>query len=224
MNSFGFGLLAIAHLALTAWIVRSWIVSRSPFAAPAAVVGAALVYENAVLAFGRLLGEGDLLLNLNRGRFVAHLLLTPTLLIPAFGALRRAGLRGMGGGALLACVLAVAGALVLFPSLHELPHLNLAPREEAGVLRYRNLGPGSPPWGAIVATFGALVCGIALAVARRWPWLAVGSVVMFGAAGASSPLAGNAGETVLMAAFAATEAWLLRFAPSSARPRDDPDA
>lgn len=207
-----FILLFALHFAAAVWLARSWTRSRSSYALLALAVAAALIYENAVLAAGASIGEGPILLNLNRGRFFAHILLTPLLIIQSFGALRRAGFPLTRCRALHALACLVALALIAIPALHELPSLELAPRASDGLLRYVNVGKPAPPWGAIAAALSSLIAGIALAWRRRWPWLALGAAAIFAAAGAggSSPFLGNAGEAAYMLAIAATEAWLAR--------------
>jgi hypothetical protein len=168
---------------------------------------AGLVYDNIAVAAGAVLGEGDLLKALNVPRFYIHALLTPLVVIYAFGVARRAGLKwAQGRGAhTLFCLLATA--LAALGAFNDIIRLQLEPAQFQDVTRYVNTAVKGPPIPAIVTILIYVTVGLLLWRARRWPWMGVGGLVMFVAAGAAGRAVtiGNFGEVALMGSAAATE-------------------
>src|SRR5699024_5006927 len=82
----------LVYVVLLAWGLA--LAARHRWATPANIpllIVAGLVYDNAVLATGRLIGEGPLLEALNLGRFWIHALVTPLLVVFAWHAITRTG-------------------------------------------------------------------------------------------------------------------------------------
>jgi hypothetical protein len=201
------GLVAVAMVGLAVAALRL----RPRLGAAAtltAVVCAALVYENGVLAAGVLLGEGDLLRTLNVGRYVGHALFTP-LLIPA-GALlaARFGVAWFARPPARAAVTALTAAMVLLGVWLEVVRLEPVARRTGGVLRYANAAAVGPPVPALVAIVALVVVGAVVWRRAGWPWLFAGAVAMFVAAGAGVRLVWpqNLGELALQSALVATAA------------------
>ncbi|MEV0420662.1 hypothetical protein [Streptosporangium canum] len=184
-----YGALALIQAALAVRLARSglWIPS-------AVAVGVA--YDSAVVGAGRLIGEGPGLEALSTGRFAAHAVLTPLLVVHAAVLVRRG---------LVAPAWGLAGALVVFDAV-GLADLRLEPRWWSDTLRHVSADPSGPPIAALVTTVILLAAGVALWVRRRTPWLFLGAAVLLATAGAAVawPVLGNAGEAVLIAAIAAT--------------------
>ncbi|MGW0810436.1 hypothetical protein [Nonomuraea sp. NPDC002799] len=190
MISVLYGGLAVFQAVLAVRLARSgrWI----PF-----VVALGVAYDSAVVGAGRLIGAGPALDMLNSGRFAAHAVLTPLLIVHAAGLVRR-------GLVIPAWVL--AGALIVFDAV-ALADLRLEPRRWSDTLRYVSADPSGPPVAALVTTVILLAAGVMLWVRRRTPWLFAGAAVLLVTAGAAVvwPILGNAGEAVLIAAIVATD-------------------
>ncbi|MBB2914334.1 hypothetical protein FHS43_005646 [Streptosporangium becharense] len=189
MISVLYGGLALVQAALAVRLARSglWI----PFA-----VAAGVAYDSAVVGAGRLIGEGPGLQALSTGRFIAHAVLTPLLIVHAAALVRR-GLTAPAWG--------LAGALIVLDTV-SLADLRLEPRWWSGTLRHVSADPPGPPIAALVTTVILLAAGVTLWVRRRTPWLCLGAAALLATAGAAVtvPVLGNAGEAVLIAAIAAT--------------------
>lgn len=159
-----------------------------------AVVGFALTYDNAVIAAGSAIGEGDLLLALNAGRFWVHALVTPLMIW--------AGLAIVNWVRPIAFI--VIGILIAVGVYIDIVTLELVPQTEHGVLRYVNDAAAGPPIPAIVTILILIACGVVLFRRTRIVWLLLGAVVMFVAAGAGVLWLGNFGEAVLLTGFLLT--------------------
>ena len=167
-----------------------------------------LAYDNIVLASGALLGEGAILKTLNAPRFWIHALFTPAMIIAAFGALRMTGSKfGKSRTAhIIICV--VTTALVVLGSYIDIIRLDLVYESENGIFKYINqfvLIPG-PPIPAVMTIIFALVFGVMMWRNIKWPWLFVGSLLMFIAAPmASVPIFQNIGEVAFAAGLVTTQ-------------------
>jgi hypothetical protein len=165
------------------------------------VVLAGLVYDALVIALGRFIGQGGLLSILNLGRFAVHALFTPLLMIFAFGVLRRAGIGWAQGKAAHAAVCVAATLLVLLGGYAELVGVDMQPRVVMDTLRYVNEGGmKGPPVASLLTMLFLLVAGVILWRRVGWMALALGSLVMFVAAGAAMGnlfFLGSIGEVVM---------------------------
>jgi hypothetical protein len=205
MTSLLFGAFALAHLFLTAWLVRLALVRRSPYIWPAAAVAAGLVYDNGIVALGSTIGAGDLLLALNLPRFVVHALVTPLLIVFAAGAARDSGLAWARPRAVRAGFWLLAAALIVYGIVTELVGLTLVPGHEGDALRY-SAAESAVPVPAVTTVLVLLLVGAALLVRARSGWMLLGAAVMFAASAVpTAPLAvGNLGEVALIAGLALT--------------------
>src|SRR5688500_4461856 len=123
--------------ALTATIMLGFAVAALRLRAPlAALVCAALAYDNGVIAAGSAIGEGAALETLNAGRFWAHALITPLMVVVGW---RLARLRSP---AMLGALVAL---LIAYGVYVEIVLLRLAPQREQGTLRYVNAAAEGPP-------------------------------------------------------------------------------
>lgn len=207
---------AAVHLGLWLWGWRLWATHGRPV--PLALVlvsGTLLSYDNFRIGIGRFVGAGDMLHALSVPAFAWHWSMLPLLVIAAGSVARAAGLDWARPKAVMGlfCLAAVGLAAHDIPKIFD---LDLRVACLADTVRYTTTvpadqlcGPGEEPWSssagapvvAIVTNLVVLGVGIALWVAHRWPWLALGAAAMFLAAGAFAgsawalPVA-NVGELV----------------------------
>lgn len=137
---------------------------------------AAIVYDNLVLALGRSLGEGSLLIALTWPRFVLHVLIIPPLIVAMLLLARGAGVRWAGHRAAMVLTVLLATATFAVGALTEVVLLELAPRYRGDILLYTHAHPIGPPPGAIALLLGAIVYGGAIGLRARWPWIALAAL------------------------------------------------
>lgn len=172
------------------------------------IVVYSLAYDNIVLASGAMLGEGATLKALNAPRYWIHALFTPTMIIAAFGALRMTD-SNFGKGRIAHIVICViATVLVALGSYTDIIKLDLVYEAENSIYKYVNqfvLMPG-PPIQSVMTIIFALVFGIMMWRNIKWPWLFIGSLLMFIAAPmASVPIFQNIGEIAFAAGLITTQ-------------------
>ncbi|THV30805.1 hypothetical protein [Glycomyces paridis] len=209
MDSALFLLLALAHLALLVW--GATLASQSGRAANLALpVVAALVYDNAVIAAGSLVGEGAMLEGLNAGRFWLHALLTPLLVVWAWDAVRRSDAAWAARPWARWSAVGLAPALAALELATVVVGLDLHVRDEHGALSYTAAHAGGPPPMVLVVAAALLAAGAVLWRRDAWPWLFAGALLMSLGSGVPIPLptgaVTNAFEVLLLAAIIATTA------------------
>ncbi|MBT2681241.1 hypothetical protein J7E38_19820 [Bacillus sp. ISL-35] len=171
-----------------------------------------LVYDNLILAFGSMIGEGSFLKNMNLLRFWFHALFTPLLIMFSWAAASETAtswLKGRGG-------LLVAGFLTLAMVISELVQntigLKLEPDHSYGVLSYESSGSHGPPIMIIGVTAALLIAGITLWKKRKWKWMAIGVILMGIGSAVPIPLesdaATNGFELILLISLWATQTFL----------------
>ncbi|WP_017585874.1 hypothetical protein [Nocardiopsis ganjiahuensis] len=204
MVSLLFAAVAAIHAALTGWLARRAWTDRSPYLALVALVTLGLVYDNGIVAVGRLVGEGALLEGLNHPRFLVHALVTPLLIIAAVGLARRAGAPWARPRWVHGAFCALATALIAYGLAFEVSGLELAAGREGDALRYTAV-ESSPPVPSIAAILVLVLVGSAL-LRRGGVWMGVGAAVMFAAAAAPAvPLVlANLGEVALIVGLCVT--------------------
>lgn len=163
-----------------------------------------LVYDNLVIALGRTLGEGPLLIALSWPRFVFHALVLPPLLLAMLFLTRGAGVRWARRRTALIGTVIIAAATLALGALGEVVLLDLAPVYRGDILLYAQAHPTGPPPGAIMTLVGALIYGGAIALQARWPWIALAALYTFLVVAVPDPSLSNAlvntGEVLLLAA------------------------
>ncbi len=169
-------LCAISTLTLGVVGLRRFISAPTLTLALILPTGFALPYDSVIIALGRLLGEGPLLVTLNWLRFLFHVLILPPLAVALALIVRGAGVRwAKHPAALLGAV--VVGLITLGVGLFgELVGLQLAPHYRSDVLLYTHAHPVGPPPGAIMALVASLIYGGALGLRARWPWIALAAL------------------------------------------------
>ena len=157
-----------------------------------------LFYDNLIIGLGSFIGEGGLLETLNAGRYYIHALITPLMIIFAYGVIRQI----MGKGKYdkiwhsAFCILAVA--MLAMGAMSDVINLSLVPEIENGTLRYVQEVSAGPPLPAIITIIVMIIVGVFMWRHTSWPWLAVGSIIMFIAAalGVNNVILSNLGEVV----------------------------
>ncbi len=230
MLSFVFLAYAVIHIAIWLWGWRLWSETGRPVALLIVLVGSTLLfYDNFRIGIGRFIGAGDLLYNLSVPAFAWHWSLLPLLVIAAGSVARLAGLKWAQNKFVMGafCVAAVGLSAHDIPKIFSMD-LHIACLDD--VVRYTTnvkadqlCSPADPiitggadaAIVAIITNIVVLGVGIALWVQRGWAWLAVGSGLMFIAAGAfatsrySLPIA-NVGEICITLGFILTCAHFAR--------------
>lgn len=207
-----FAVFALAYAALLVWgLVLVRRLGRVVVSDVVLLVIAALVYDNAIIAAGRYIGEGPLLEGLNLARFWVHALLTPLLVLFAWQATARAGVGW--ARTRVAALLAVLGVLALYllEFVTVLAGLTIEPDWEYGVLSYSDTaGADGPPVMVLGVALALLVAGFLVWRRLGWPWLLVGAVLMTVGSALPVPLDSgaitNAFELVLLVSILATKA------------------
>ncbi|XVV11413.1 hypothetical protein ACQP2X_42325 [Actinoplanes sp. CA-131856] len=185
MASAVFGLTALAETVLLVLVLRlppQW--TRHLLA----LVVAALIWDNAVIALGATIGPGDALQALSVPRFVTHALLVPLLILIA---------AGLAGVADLRPFILVTALLIGIGVYTDIVTLALEPAHYAGTLRYTNAASSGPPIPAIAVILILIAFGVLLLKRHRSPWLLIGALTMLAAAAIGIPWLANVGELAL---------------------------
>ena len=224
-------LIGLLMLALVVAGVRQVRRAFNSYGLIIVVVIAALVYDNLILGLGGAIGYGDTLRALNTPRFITHALLTPTMIIYAFGMARAAGLVWAQSRGLHIAFCLLATGLIALGAAQDIFNLQLTAYDAgAQVMGYKNafvLIKG-PPIPAILTVVVLMVVGAILLLRVRWPWLLAGAALMFVGALAMTraPIAGNLGELALgfatMGTYLATARSHLKPAVNAARRGPNP--
>jgi len=238
MLSFVFLTYALIHVALWLWGWKNWAATGRPLALLIVLFASTLLfYDNFRIGIGRFIGAGDLLYKLSVPAFAWHWAMLPLLVIAAGSVARLAGLNWARNKLVMGAFCLVAVALFV----HDLPKIfamDLYPACLEDTVRYtttvREAQLCSPtdqiiPSGAdaalaaIITNVFVLGVGIALWIQRGWAWLAVGSGLMFIAAGAFArstyalPVA-NFGEICITLGFIVTCAHFARLKQRPTQP------
>ena len=207
MQSLIFLIMSAVHAVALFFIVKLAMRNRVSYSLLASLVVFGLFYDNLIVAIGQYIGEGDLLRNLNALRFYSHAILTPLLIIFAYGVIRQ--LLGKGKNDRIwhsvFCLLAVG--MIAMGIMADVVNLSLVPMTENGSLRYVNEASEGPPIPSIITIIVMIVVGLIAWRKVGWMWLALGSIVMFvmAAAGANNTMLTNIGEVVFVIAIVATD-------------------
>lgn len=199
----------IAHILLLIWGVRLWRQSGSIrlFLVLLPIIG--LLYDNAIIALGSLLGPSELLQTLNMGRFLLHAIITPMLIMAALDMARRAGVGWAANRVVYALFGLFTVVLILF-GLSEMPRMVFEPVVYGSTLRYVDTAVAGPPIPSIITIILIMIIGIFIWRQQQWPWLFIGALLNFiGSAMPPSvvgPAVGSGAEVILLTSLLATEA------------------
>lgn len=205
-----FAVLAAGQLALVGWCGLRYRRTGDRMLIVPALVGAALVYDNAILAAGRWIGVGGTLETLSGFRFVAHIVLTPLLMPWACAVAGLAGVVWMRRLRVRVGVYAGMLSVIALGVFGELTRLTLRPAEWAGTIRYttEHSSPAGllPP---VVTAVVVLVAAVAVWRVRGYRLWTVTTATMTVVSAAMPPmLLTNAAELAFMGGIAATAVWL----------------
>jgi len=208
MQSFIFLIVGLIQLSIAVYGTKQLRNHFNWYALLVLIVVYGLSYDNIVLASGAVLGEGGTLKALHAPRFWVHALFTPAMIIAAFGALRMTGSNFGKSKTAHIVICVIATALIALGSYIDILKLDLVYESESGIFKYVNqfvLMPG-PPIPAVMTILFVLVFGVMMWRNIKWPWLFVGSLLMFIAAPmASIPIFQNVGEIAFAAGLVTTQ-------------------
>lgn len=177
MDTLLYFLFAAVYVGLLVWGLAKQ--RRWNFMSVIFLVGLGLVYDNAIIAVGRFIGEGALLEALNLARYWAHAFLTPLLVLFAYGALRVTGVGWARKKAAKAGFFILTAGLVIIEILFETWELQLELERSYGLLRYASAEPSSGPPIMVLAVIVVLIAAGAIVWKRTgWKWMLIGSVLM----------------------------------------------
>lgn len=171
----------------------------------------ALFYDNGILAFGKYIGEGNVLEGLNQARYWLHALITPLLVLFAWKTLVNADVKWARKKFVQWLVVLYMLCLILFELVTVVWDISLKPTWEYGVLSYDKKGDGSPIM-IIGVSVTLILSSLIVWWKQKWPWYFLGILFMgitpllhfFIKTNASSH---NIGEFGLMTALLATKAY-----------------
>src|SRR5699024_492121 len=137
-----------------------------------------LIYDNLIIAFGRFIGEGNVLKSLSYVRIWLHALLTPTLILFAWNICYRAGFSWAKKKfwKLLAYLITIS--LIFYGLFSSVMGLNLKLTWKNGILSYESAGQLDSPVMVIIITLILGIVGLFLLMKIRFSWLFIGTLIM----------------------------------------------
>lgn len=180
MDSVLFLFFAAAHFGLLLWGIAITVRRGELIVSDLALlVVLGLVYDNAVLSIGALIGEGGVLQALNGARYWLHALLTPLLVMVAWHVMARSGIRWLANVWAMLAAAVVTLALMVYEIVVGAAPMRLVPEHEYGALSYANANaPEGPPLMVLVVAVALLVAGVCAWVRQRWAWLTLATLVL----------------------------------------------
>ncbi|MFE8695912.1 hypothetical protein ACFYKT_05970 [Cytobacillus sp. FJAT-53684] len=139
----------------------------------------ALIYDNAIVAMGGLIGEGRVLKGLNYARYWLHALCTPLLVLYAWKIVENTGIKWISkewvriGTSILVII------LIFIEVATVITKLELVAKWKYGVLAYENVDEASAaPIMVIVVTLVLLIASIFIWWKLKWRWFFIGTIIM----------------------------------------------
>lgn len=211
MSTAIYTLYTLGHLFILRQALKLRPQSRWPVWLLFLIAEVGLIYDNAIIALGRVIGAGDLLAALNLPRFLIHALITPTLVLVGFYLLKRSGVLWAAGRAAQTIICLITTALMAL-GLISYSALQLEATAEFGILRYHDISGQGPPIPAIITIVLLIIFGAIIWYRVQWPWLCLAAVGMFISAAVPmslvGPIVGSGGEVLLALGILTTEAQL----------------
>jgi hypothetical protein len=222
LSAYLYPLYVLVHLCVFLWCINLARSFGAPGALLTAMIAGGLIYDNLIISLGTTIGIGPLLQTLSWPRFAMHALLTPFMIIAVTQVAVAGGIRWAASTTWRVIAWLLVAAMLVYGALEHLIGLQTFPACFDGILRYTtNLSPShfcyegqeavagaGPPIPSIIGNIITLAVGIGLWRSHRWPWLAVGALLMFAAASVpistSGMAASNGGEVILLLSFALT--------------------
>lgn len=213
MITIGYLIIAAVAFACLVWCLKAYLAERSTILLLTLIPLLFLWFDSFAVATGQWIGEGPVLLGFTYLRYTMHWGSLPLLLIVAGMLLRRAGFKFAENKFVMGAFCTVA----VFFIVEDLRHIFIVdfyPACYAETLRYvtkvaesqactpemAGVGMSVSPAAAILVNLTLMIVGIAIWVRHKWPWLALGCMVMFAAAATPQslvgPILGNAGEPI----------------------------
>lgn len=137
-----------------------------------------LVYDNWVIAFGKLFGEGKVLETLSAIRYWLHALFTPTLILFIWNVCVKTRLISSKNPFWKVLAYGLTIGLMIYELLTSVRNMKLEPTWKNGVLTYENTVSQGFPIMVIIITIILGIIGFFLLKKFRFPWLLVGTIVM----------------------------------------------
>lgn len=138
-----------------------------------------LIYDNAILATGKWIGEGELLESLNFSRFCLHALITPLLVMYSLGTLQESGIKWANKKWLFILGIIYTIGLMILEFSKEVVGLDIEVVKEYGVISYSNVKETTgPPVMVLLVTTILIVASAILWKKTKWPVFFIGAIVM----------------------------------------------
>lgn len=165
-----------------------------------------LVYDNLVIGLGHLIGPGETLMALNYPRYVVHALTTPVLGMVGLYLARNVAVEWAWGRKATVTFWVITVAALGWAIYTDLLLLRMELVSFAETVRYANAAANGPPLPSLASMTLLMFCGIGIFVHARWPWLFLGSLVVFTTAAfaAGIGVVANLGEIAMVAGIVAT--------------------
>src|SRR5690625_151429 len=179
MDTFLFFLLGFGYVCLLIWglfLARNHGLMNLTNVLLLVILG--LIYDNLTIAFGRFIGEGNVLENLSYVRFWLHALFTPTLILFAWSIYSRTGLPWEKKRFWKVLAYLITIGLILYKLFASVEGLHLEPTWNNGVLTYESSGQSVGPFMVIIITIILGIVGLLLMIKFRFFWLFIGTLVM----------------------------------------------
>ena len=207
MTSFVFLAYALIQLFLFGWALLLLLRYRHAATVPLLIVAFGLIYDNAVLTTGSLIGHGELLERLSVPRFFMHAFGTPLLMLAALGLVIRTGAQWASKRWVVAGVSVLTVAMIAVGVEADLLGLQLDAKRTTDLISYGNAATSGPPVAPLVTILVLIIAGIVLWRRGGGSWLLLDSLTQFAAAaiGDAIAIAGNLGEVALLAGLVASD-------------------
>lgn len=213
MITIGYLIIAAAAFTCLIWCLRAYMEQKTTVLLLTLIPLLFLWFDSFAVATGRFIGEGPIMLGVTYLRYAWHWGTLPLLIIVAGILLRRAGFLF----AQNKIVMGLFCALAVFFIVYDFRYIFIVdfyPACFAETLRYvtkvsetqacspdmAGVGMSVSPAAAILTNLILMAVGIAIWVRHKWPWLAIGCMIMFAAAAVPQslvgPIVGNMGEPI----------------------------
>ena len=169
-------LFTLTYIALLIWAIFLWFRGSSLSLALIFALLVGLLYDNAVIGYGNFIGEGDLLLDMNKMRFLLQAIMIPFVFLAAADQARRFGV-ALVGNRWMQVVLGLLAVVFIGVGLVNFASLALEAVHYSGTLLYTDVNAGVPLV-SIVSVLITAVFGLLIWRQGDWPWLFAGATLM----------------------------------------------